>query len=749
MAGGIKMRKMRFLDRKIKGKIKLAIVACSVIMTLLVGGVSIFNSSRIIKQEATKNLSLIAENKVKEFDSIITNVESSGNGLAAIINSTLDAGKMSTDKNYLKDYQDRIENIVKGFGESTEGAMSVYFYANPDLTKEVYGSWFADEKNDGTLTSQPLGELQDFTPDNKDMEWYYKPINAKKALWLDPYVDPDLNISMISYVVPIYKNDVLIGVAGMDVRFDRFEQVIKSTHIYDTGNVALVNQNFDFLVLPEIKHNSNIGFIEKIKSKYFDKKVENTNGNASTDTVAQASQNSENANASKGNFADMNGGSLKYLTEEMSKNNSGIIEYRYEKLDKILAYEHLSNGYIMLIDVPQVEVLREMNDIVFKVILLILGGIALSLIVAEFVGRIIGNPIIRVTKLVDKTAKLDLTEDESVEGLLKREDEVGLIAKSVENMRGFLRGTVEDIMKGAANIADHSNHLADAMNETTASMYEIAMTTNELAAGATQQAGVAQEGLSKLVYLANEIKNIADNSNSVKNYIDEADRVNKQALVSVENLQHQFKNNNDITQEITESIELLASRSESISNIVTAINYVAKQTNLLALNAAIEAARAGEAGRGFAVVAEEIRKLSEQTSSSTANIESIIDGIKVDISETKDKMDSANKIVEQSNKALSATSKSFEVIEEAMKNIFNQINSLIESIEKMDGNKNDVVLSIKEISSITEESVASTEEVSTTVENQSTTIGEVSKTTENLKEIALNLEKLIGQFKIN
>ncbi|MDG6937973.1 MAG: isochorismatase family protein, partial [Nitrososphaerota archaeon] len=41
------------------------------------------------------------------------------------------------------------------------------------------------------------------------------------------------------------------------------------------------------------------------------------------------------------------------------------------------------------------------------------------------------------------------------------------------------------------------------------------------------------------------------------------------------------------------------------------------------LNAAIEAARAGEAGRGFAVVADEVKKLAENTTHATAEIESV------------------------------------------------------------------------------------------------------------------------------
>ena len=75
---------------------------------------------------------------------------------------------------------------------------------------------------------------------------------------------------------------------------------------------------------------------------------------------------------------------------------------------------------------------------------------------------------------------------------------------------------------------------------------------------------------------------------------------------------------------ISERIQKVNEVVGKVEEIISVIEGISGQTNLLSLNASIEAARAGEAGRGFAVVAEEIRVLSDNTSSELNRIKSII-----------------------------------------------------------------------------------------------------------------------------
>lgn len=72
------------------------------------------------------------------------------------------------------------------------------------------------------------------------------------------------------------------------------------------------------------------------------------------------------------------------------------------------------------------------------------------------------------------------------------------------------------------------------------------------------------------------------------------------------------------------NIDAMVKHLDAIFELLGDVKSIADQTNLLALNAAIEAARAGEAGRGFAVVAEEVRNLSERSTSFNEQIRKLV-----------------------------------------------------------------------------------------------------------------------------
>jgi hypothetical protein len=81
--------------------------------------------------------------------------------------------------------------------------------------------------------------------------------------------------------------------------------------------------------------------------------------------------------------------------------------------------------------------------------------------------------------------------------------------------------------------------------------------------------------------------------------------------------------------------------------VVSMVRRVADQTNLLGINAAIEAAHAGDRGRGFGIVANEIRKLSNETVTSTQTIQHTLKTFEEAISGMRISIEQMTAIVEQ------------------------------------------------------------------------------------------------------
>jgi len=209
-------------------------------------------------------------------------------------------------------------------------------------------------------------------------------------------------------------------------------------------------------------------------------------------------------------------------------------------------------------------------------------------------------------EVVSKAASGDLTGKVSIGG----GDAIGQLGNGLAKMFDNLRALLNNVQKAGI---------------------QVTTSATEIAASAKQQEATGIEQAQTSVEILSTTKEISANTTQLLKTMEDATQVADYTTQATADAQNNLKRMDQTMQHMvsaTDSINAkLAALSEKASNInsvLITITKVADQTNILSLNAAIEAEKAGEAGRGFSVVATEIRRLADQTSVSTWDIEQML-----------------------------------------------------------------------------------------------------------------------------
>jgi len=390
------------------------------------------------------------------------------------------------------------------------------------------------------------------------------------------------------------------------------------------------------------------------------------------------------------------------------------------------------------------ELDRLMILLISIIVLSIIGGYIIALIV----GKKISKPIVSVTELINLTSNLDIKDNQDYDYLLDYKDETGDIARAIKDLRNKLHEVVSGLQEDSNKLASSSNFLNDIANQGKDGIVAVNETANEFAEGAVEQAEDSQKASDSMLILSKEIDESLTSSVRLKEATQKVDINGKTGGILIRDLDDKFAKTVQTINSLDKNVETLSVKSESIGEITVTIQGIAEQTNLLALNAAIEAARAGEAGRGFAVVADEIRKLAEQTSISTDQINNIINEILDEIDLTQKNMNESNNTIKLSGGVMNNVINAFEEIEKSVAITIEELEQISENIENVEKSKDFVTNSINGISAITEENAAASEQISATMESQVELMTNILGNVKEVNEITNRLNDVINMFSL-
>jgi len=567
-------------SKSLMGRLVALFVLGTLVSVAVVASLSFYYSTRSLKTAAFKQLAAVNEIKKQQV------IDDFKEKVADI--SVLSASEnIHTAFDLLKRYHDAGGGDPNGsFDVTSKEYKEIYRQIDPFFRKylEVYGF------HDMFLICRDHGHVMYTAARENDLGTNLKigPYRSSGLAKLWMKVVQDRKVAMVDFAqyapsnsaasfigVPQFaENGDVEAVIALQLSTEHLDSIMQEkTGMGETGESYLVGE--DFLMRSDSRFSK--------ESTILKKKV---------DTVA--TRNAINNQPGMGAIADYRG--IKVLSS-----------YTHLGLDKILDSNF---DWVIISEIDEAEALAPVWTLGLKILWASIILLVLISLVGYFSSRSIVRPLKELAGHVVRMADGDLTVSMTPS---KRSDEVGVLMNAFHTTLGTLRDQTGQMIEGISAIASSISQISATASQLAASAAETSSSVSEITATVEEVKQTAHLSNEKSRQMADEAEQATEVSHQGKTATDEAEngmRVIKEQM-----------------EDVAESIVKLSDQTQSIGEIIAAVNDLSDQSNLLSVNASIEAAKAGEHGKGFAVVAQEVKSLADQSKQATGQIRTILNDI--------------------------------------------------------------------------------------------------------------------------
>ncbi len=310
-----------------------------------------------------------------------------------------------------------------------------------------------------------------------------------------------------SVCVPIIVNNKYVGLTGIDLSVERFEEVIKQINPYKGSYAMLLSNNGTVIVHPE----------KELIGKLFSDVEKKQNETYHIQDSIQLGKD---------------------FTLQFEKNNK-----KYFANFAPFTIGLTQTPWSLVVVVPVNNILSEANEgLLWMILFGFLGLVVLGTIVF-YISWKITKPIVQTVKFAEKISNGDLTVSLDI----KANDEIKLLIQSLKNMAKRLHLIISKVNTGSEQITKDGYYLAEK--------------AELLSKGAVDQASSAQEISSLMETITNNIQNNTNDARETSTISNQANQHVKEGFESMQSTVEAMKHISDkinIVSEISFQTNLLA-----------------------------------------------------------------------------------------------------------------------------------------------------------------------------------------------
>ncbi len=420
--------------------------------------------------------------------------------------------------------------------------------------------------------------------------------------------------------------------------------------------------------------------------------------------------------------------------------------------------------------------------------LVLIIALLISAAIAAYLGKAIANPIEQLQTMAqkftsgdrevraevmgrDEVGELSATFNEMVESINASEQKLLAISQAQEaeakaqkqekealqreviNLLLDIEGAQKGDLTIEAKLTEGAvGSIADAFNSTIRNLRQLVLrvqgvanevndlsqnsedSVSRLSVAALNQADEINLALNNIVEINNSIQKVASSTQEAakvarlaRNKAKKGDATMVQTVESIDKIR-------STVADTSKKVKQLAESSQEISQIVEIISEISEKTNLLAFNASIEASRAGEHGEGFRIVAEEVRRLADQVTDATKDIQQLVGNIQKETSQVLEAMEvgtgevvTGTELIRKTQLTLQSLAKTSEQIDQYLQSIATNTNEQTQSSEAIN-------LKIADVANI--------------AQSNSQEAQDVVKSLQTLVQEAETLQSSVSQFRV-